>query len=331
MKICVLTVILFILLNLTNALSLKDHEQSLAQFCWRNSIGRGVGTIPSVCASNRDKIGLLCYSKCPSGYSRFGFDCHQNCPSTGGWADQGLFCRLSEYGRGGGYPWKFGDALNDNGMRSRCEAANGRGNCEKNGLIYYPKCKSGFYAIGCCICRPSAPNCGALGFNGGIDLSCAKKITIGDPISMECPAGQIYDAGLCYSGCQAGYTGVGPVCWASAPAGWVNCGMGAAKDSKTCGETIFGQINSVGNLALNIATFGAGKAATIAKDTAKVAELKKQFETLKKLSENNSKVQDLINKGQGKYPVLEAGKSVGGILKADPSTVSPEDIVRVSA
>jgi hypothetical protein len=137
MKIFVLIAILFILLNLTNALSLKGHEQSDAQFCLRDSIDRGVGTIPSVCASNTDKIGLLCYSKCPSGYSRFGFDCHQNCPSTGGWADQGLFCRLSEYGRKG-YTFMFGDSFfNDNGMRSRCEADNGVGNCEKNGLIYY--------------------------------------------------------------------------------------------------------------------------------------------------------------------------------------------------
>ena len=72
-------------------------------------------------------------------------------------------------------------------------------------------------------------------------------------------------------------SGVGPVCWGIPPKGWINCGMGAAKDTKVCAQTIFDQVAGVGNLALNIATFGAGKAATIAKDAAKVADLKKQF------------------------------------------------------
>lgn len=91
---------------------------SEATFCWKDSNGRGVGRVPSSCSSDRDKIGLLCYTKCPSGMRRSGFDCHSVCPS--GWADQGLFCRLAEYGRGSGYPWKFGDGLNDQGMYKRC-------------------------------------------------------------------------------------------------------------------------------------------------------------------------------------------------------------------
>lgn len=70
----------------------------------------------------------------------------------------------------------------DSGPRKRCEAANGVGNCEKNGLLWYPKCKTGYNPFGCCICRPSVPNCAALGFNRGIDLSCAKKIIIGSPL-----------------------------------------------------------------------------------------------------------------------------------------------------
>ena len=53
-----------------------------------------------------------------SGYKRFGLDCHQICPQD--FRDDGLLCRKTEYGRGSGYPWRFGDRLNDNGMRSRC-------------------------------------------------------------------------------------------------------------------------------------------------------------------------------------------------------------------
>lgn len=94
---------------------------------------------------------------------------------------------------------------------------------------------------------------------------------------MTCAAGLIYDAGLCYRACPSGFSGVGPVCWGGNPAGWVNCGMGAAKTSQVCAEVVFDQVVSVGNLALNIATFGTGKAATIATDAAKIADLKKKF------------------------------------------------------
>lgn len=100
---------------------------SQATFCWKNSYGRGAGTPLDRCSSNREKIGLLCYTKCPAGFTRFGFDCHQNCPA--GFEDQGLFCRLNEYGRGAGYPWKFGDGLNSDGMYARCQADYGAGNC----------------------------------------------------------------------------------------------------------------------------------------------------------------------------------------------------------
>jgi len=107
-----------ILLSLAASQQIVSNSQSLAEFCWKDSYGRGVGAIPSVCSADRDKIGLLCYSRCPVGYSRFGFDCHQNCLS--GWSNQGLFCRMAEYGRGAGYPWKFGDSLNDKDMYKRC-------------------------------------------------------------------------------------------------------------------------------------------------------------------------------------------------------------------
>jgi hypothetical protein len=50
--------------------------------------------------------------------------------------------------------------------------------------------------------------------------------------------------------------------------------MGAAKDSKTCAETTFDQVSSAGNLALNIATFGAGKAATMSANSADAVKLK---------------------------------------------------------
>jgi hypothetical protein len=117
--------------------SAPGPPSSFSDFCWLDAYGRGIGTIPSECPPDKVKIGLLCYSKCPSGYARFGFDCHQICPD--GFRDDGLFCRKAEYGRGAGYPWKFGDPLNNSRMIRRCEADYGKGKCEAWGAVVYPK------------------------------------------------------------------------------------------------------------------------------------------------------------------------------------------------
>ena len=94
---------------------------------------------------------------------------------------------------------------------------------------------------------------------------------------MTCRFGLSYDAGLCYTPCPAGFKGVGPVCWGTSPLGWVECGMGSSVDSKVCGQTVFDQVSSVGNLALNIASLGGSKAFMFGKDAAKIAELKSKF------------------------------------------------------
>lgn len=277
---------------------LEDDLRMLLEkeFCWRDSYGRGVGTIPQSCSADRDRIGLLCYTKCPAGMHRAGFDCHSNCPD--GWRDDGLFCRNAEYGRGAGYPWKFGDPFNDSGQWRRCEKDNGKGNCEKNGLILYPKCKPGFNAFGCCICRPQVPNCASYNLNAGIDLSCGKKIKIGDPVTGTCSPDQDKNVGLCYPKCSAGYHGVGPVCWGTAPDGWVECGMGAAKDVSTCAKTIINQVVSVGSLALNIATLGtSGEATAAANAGGKLAKMKEMFSGIKKIYDANKEVFDTIKAG----------------------------------
>lgn len=124
-------------------LSLNNHDSLSADFCWKDSYDRGAGTIPTACGSF-DQIGALCYPPCPAGYSRSGVDCHQNCLTGSGWADQGLYCRLVEYGRGVGYGWRGGDGFSNSGMFSRCEQDNGQGKCEQSGAIVYPKCKEGF-------------------------------------------------------------------------------------------------------------------------------------------------------------------------------------------
>eukprot|EP00977_Amphora_coffeiformis_P000433 scaffold111_cov149-Amphora_coffeaeformis.AAC.11 len=243
-----------------------EVAQERLPFCWRDSYGRGVGKIPTECPSGKEKIGALCYSKCPSGMKRFGFDCHSVCPS--GFRDDGLFCRKAEYGRGAGYPWKFGDGFNDRGMYKRCEARHGRGNCEKWGAIVYPKCRAGYKPFGCCICRPAKPDCPSLGLNNGIDLSCGKKIQIGDPTTMICRSNLENDAGLCYPKCRGGYNGVGPVCWQNCDSDQTNCGAGCASSGTDCGFAIWDQVTAPIILAANIATLGLVTPATGAANAA---------------------------------------------------------------
>lgn len=311
-----------LLVSLPSAAQVKE-------FCWRDSYGRGVGTVPQACSSDRDRIGLLCYSKCGPNMKRVGFDCHSTCPS--GMRDDGLFCRAAEYGRGAGFPWKFGDSLNDSGMYKRCEGAHGKGNCEKNGAIVYPKCKPGYSAVGCCICRPNPPNCSAMNLGGRLDLSCAKIVKIGDPVTGTCGAGQQKDAGLCYSNCKSGYSGVGPVCWSKAPQPtWVECGMGSSKDKTTCGSVTFGQVASVGNLALTVATLGTSTAGTGAAggaaDSAKLAKLKSMYKEMKAAYEAAKPAIDAAKKAKKVYTATDNSVE---LLSEDK--VTEEDIARISA
>jgi hypothetical protein len=253
---------------------------------------------------------------------RVGFDCHSVCPA--GMRDDGLFCRAAEYGRGAGYAiWN----------EAKCNRENKQG-CEKNGALWYPKCKPGYEAFGCCICRPKRPNCAALGLKPGIDLSCAKNVIIGNPQTGSCP-GQQKDAGLCYPICRTGFAGVGPVCWGQPPPNWSECGMGAAKDSKTCASVIFGQIFAVGNLAFNIASLGSTTSLTAGmsapEKASRLAKLKQQFSAMKVqfdlLVKNNKNVKraltafEIANKGKQGYVAMSTAKNV----------ITEEDMVRLAA
>jgi pimeloyl-ACP methyl ester carboxylesterase len=108
------------------------------------------------CPPNRDLDAGLCYPKCAAGMKGVGPVCWQGCPS--GMTDHGAGCtKPAAYGRGAGYPWKFGDGLNNDGMLSRCRKDNPSG-CEMDGAIAYPKCRAGYHKVGCCICSPDCPS-----------------------------------------------------------------------------------------------------------------------------------------------------------------------------
>jgi len=72
-----------------DALNPFDDDQTT---CWRESYGRGVGTIPpSSCTSGKVNDAGLCYEPCKDGYQGIAHKCWQvDCPS--GYRDDGLYC-----------------------------------------------------------------------------------------------------------------------------------------------------------------------------------------------------------------------------------------------
>ena len=70
---------------------------------------------------------------------------------------------------------------------------------EKGGICY-KKCKSGFHPVGCCICSPDCPK------DWTDDGATCRK-------AGKCLSNQEHQGALCYSNCQQGYKGDGPVCW----------------------------------------------------------------------------------------------------------------------
>jgi hypothetical protein len=247
-----------------------------ADFCWRDSYGRGVGTVPKACAdSNRAMDEGLCYNKCKSGWDGKATVCYQNCPS--GFRDDGLLCaKPAAYTVGAGYPWKFGDPVgNYDRARDRCRADHPEG-CEKSGLIWYPNCRSGFKKVGGLTCSPECPG----GFTD-IGVSCGKPSESrgAGVIPNQCESGHQLDAGLCYSNCRAKFDGVGPVCWQQCPASApVNCGAGCAATKDECAEAITDQVVSVldtiATVTTTVLSFGAGTAAKTAATTAAKATVK---------------------------------------------------------
>lgn len=270
--------------------------------CWRDTHTRGVGTIPTECGPNEDKDAGLCYPKCKPGYKGVGPVCWQVCKA--GFTDTGAHClKPKAYGRGAGYPLKFGE-FNLDGARKRCQKAHGR--CEKNGLLYYPVCKKGFHNVGCCIC---SPDCTGMGRDIGV--SCEKK-SYGRGVGRipKCRSDQDKDAGLCYSRCKSGYRGVGPVCWGTCPPDMpVNCGAGCAKTTADCVLAVTDQVVSVldvaANVAVTVGTLGTGTGAKVAASKAAA--------TARKGVKMGAKA---ASKAAAKAAIKKAAKGMKGVSKA---------------
>ncbi len=275
---------------------LTDIGAACSDIKAKSSYGRGVGTAVNSCKSGYEKRGGLCYPKCKSGYYGVGPVCWQSCPR--GYTDDGAFCRRDAHiisANNSQCPWydvcgltfARGCSTCPSGYRNDgctcrrdahifAKASYGRGagepmvcpsTKEYDAGLCYPKCNSGYVGVGP-VCWGSCPN----GYTDD-GATCRKthwKSSYGRSAGeiRVCSSDLENDAGLCYSPCESGYYGVGPVCWGECPEDMVPCAAGCAKTAEICSDQIIEQVLAplevLGNITLAVLTAGGSTAATAA-------------------------------------------------------------------
>ena len=257
-------------------------NQAEAMFCWKDSFGRGVGTIPNTCPGNKRSFGAFCYSKCnsfndaQSSWTEVGADCHQSC--NDGDTNAGLLCTMKTSN------WKRSRESTKRTKCLTCSCRDDEQSCD--GKCYTP-CHR-FWSGSeqewpqCNYCFKS---CADNGYSSGVPPSCPKKMKLSPGLTTKiCPEGKVNDGGLCYPPCGPSYDGVGPVCWGTNPLvrgeTWVKCGAGFAKSSIDCAFVTAEQATAVLETIAFFATAGASGAAKMAVSGAEAAATEAAVEAL---------------------------------------------------
>lgn len=237
-------------------IELGSSEQALdsaSDFCWKDSYGRGAGSVPDACPGQQQDAGL-CYPYCAAGYYGVGPVCWQACPA--GYRDDGTAC------------WLDSSIVNAN--NSKCPWYDVCGVTVARGCS---TCPAGYRNDGC-TCRRDVSMFykNSYGRGAGAPRSCNPSLQS--------------DAGLCYNYCNSGYSGVGPVCWGECPAALpVACGAGCAASTADCAEKVISQVEAslemAGNIAGAVMSFGTSAAAKyvtkVGLSAAQKAALKEQI------------------------------------------------------
>jgi hypothetical protein len=273
--------------------------QAQANFCWKSSYGRGVGTIPPACNTDRVKQDGMCYNACKSGWEGAATMCLRTCPS--GYVNTGLTCHIDK-------------ALLIGAKFDVCN--------------FSTSCPSGYTNAGllCGLNTPGVPAGYEAAIKGpaasGLDLS--RQIYdrgIGLAPSV-CDGGKVNSGGLCYSSCKPNFSGVGPVCWGTCPKGWTDCGAGCAPSASGCGKVILSQVAAVGMSVVKIGGLivTAGGSAGATNDPAQAELARTALQQLKDTYEANKL---LI---QASQQAGAAGAAYTNLLQA----VTPEQIVKAT-
>ena len=253
------------------------------------------GCAPTSCPPGTEKDQVypsLCKKitgeKCP-----LGFDEYSN--------NNGKYCRFGFYLRK-----SFGP-----NEKEKCENANRIERCEQSGALHYPKCKTGFHAVGCCVCSPDCP----AGMSDA-GISCAKPTYVTGPITPSCESSQQYDAGLCYKKCDKGFYGIGPVCWGECPKGMVDCGAMCGASVEAClasvGDMVMAAVSAISKIVGLVGSLGISEAVNMPANAAKESLILGLKETAKKIAK------DIAKKFAGLAKTAIAGK-IAGELKTVPN------------
>ena len=206
----------------------------------KDSYQRGVGILE--CRPGTVNDAGLCYPPCTPGYRGVATRCYADCPTgtTDGtrvmiilFRDDGLFCAKGlDYSRGAGYViWEQGS----------CERDHGAGNCELQGLLWYPRCRSGYHQTTVNFCSQNCPAGWA-----DIGVSCPKPFYdrgVGSPID-SCSAGTERIGALCYPLCNPGYSsppGLPNTCMSQTPCppGYDDTGFTCLRNLHVYGKSFY--------------------------------------------------------------------------------------------
>lgn len=214
----------FALAILSVALGLGGAGEAHAASCTSST---RAGTLPSTCQEGWTKMGDRCYQPCDADhFGGNGGYCFRRCPTD--FEQDGSYCKKpAAYGRGAGY------TIADKG---KCERENSDG-CEMSGLLYYPKCRARFHAVGCCICSPDCPS-----GSKDIGVSCEFPKYKPQESAVRCRDGEDLDAGLCYPQCPVASKAAGPLCWSygCVPSKLIRVKQGVSGDRKYLSVTADG-------------------------------------------------------------------------------------------
>lgn len=320
------------------------------EFCWKDSYPRSAGTFAgrvADCPPGYTNNGATCgrgadtilvgseVADCPAGYKNMGLTCYRGPDTYWHKCSKHYKCRPG-YTNNGCTCGRGASTLGASSMV--CPAGYHQSNITKRCIT---DCPAGYTNTGETCFKPAS----TLGMGS---MSCkANEMLLGGrcfPMEGVCGPGMEMDAGLCYPKCKAGYTGVGPVCWGQPPPGWVQCGMGAAKDSATCASIVLGQVTSVGKLALSFASFGSSMALRFKKGTSgkkgegtladlkkKWKELKAEWELLKKKNEKLQKAVDVYNNEYKQAKKAKKGYEALADLENLDDDATEEDMIRTAA
>lgn len=292
-----LALIIFLLLNAATT----AYAQNQA-FYWKGSYGRGVGTIPALeCPAGKERGGGLCYDACEGDYdmNEAASLCMIECPE--GYADNGLVCHWK--GSISYIPKSEWDSCKTRTKKS-CTKIFGKKTCVGGDCIggLVTECRDGYKNIaGVCWFNSPVPQ----GFSGTNLDPMKPSYAPRNPVAQKqvCRDNKILQDGLCYESCRSGFHGIGPVCWADTPKGFVDCFTGYAKNPTACASVMGSQTAAV---ALPAIAYGALPALK-AYNQAKIAKEGKMAPTYLEIGQEMIKI--LTTKGD------DAAKISGDVMQ----------------